>query len=100
MHMIKKWDKMPNKDNIISYVDDLLMSTKTKEENLEILYQVLEKIKETGFKISPEKAQICQQQVNYLGVTLGQEGRSPDKQREELLQKLPAPPDISTLMSF
>lgn len=72
MHVIMIWDNMPNKDNIILYVDYILISTKTKEEN--ILDHVLQKIKETGFKISPGKAEICQQQVNYLGVTLGQEG--------------------------
>lgn len=35
-------NKMPNKDSIISYVDDILISTKTKEENLEIFDQVTE----------------------------------------------------------
>lgn len=61
---------MPNRDSIISYADDILISTKTKEENMEILNQVLQKIKENGFKVSPGKADMCQNQVNYLGVTL------------------------------
>ncbi|CAM4559253.1 unnamed protein product [Lepidochelys olivacea] len=99
MHVNKMWDKMPNKDIIILYEEDILISTKSKEDNLEILDQVLQKIKETGFKVSPEKAQICQQ-VNYLGITLGQERRSTDKQRVELLQKLPGPTDVPTLRLF
>lgn len=79
MHVIKMWNNMPNKYSIISYVADILISTKTREENLEVLDQVLQKIKETGFKVSPGKVQICQQQVNYLGIILGHEDWSLDK---------------------
>ncbi|XP_050793829.1 uncharacterized protein LOC127043782 [Gopherus flavomarginatus] len=50
LHVNKMWDSMPNKDSIIPYADDILISTKTKEENLEIFDQVLQKIKETEFK--------------------------------------------------
>lgn len=60
----------------------------------------METIQNTGFKVNPEKAQLVKQTVSYLGVTLGQEGKSRNKNRVELITKLPIPRDVSALRSF
>ncbi|XP_067399163.1 protein NYNRIN-like [Emydura macquarii macquarii] len=96
----KIWKESPHQDKVISYVDDILLAAETKEQNLNILGHVLEKIKEAGFLINPVKAQLCKQEVVYLGVTLGTEGRSPNQQRIDLICKLPAPQDLNALRSF
>ncbi|CAM4527541.1 unnamed protein product [Caretta caretta] len=95
-HVAKMWEGMTESDSVISYVDDILICTQTPEENLKVLDRVLQKIQETGFKVSLKKAQ----QVHYLGLTLGQEGCSPNQQRVELILNLPAPTDITALRSF
>lgn len=62
---------------------------------------MLQKIQKAGFiKKKNKKAQLGSQQVNYLEVTLGQEGCSPKKQKVELILKLPAPTDVTALKSF
>lgn len=40
------------------------------------------------------------QQIQYLGVCLGEDGRSPDRLQVELINKLLAPNDISALHSL
>lgn len=99
-HVLKMWEKLSHKESVLSCAGDILIHTRTKEENLEVLAEVLEAIQKTGFRVSPTKAQLCWKEVSYLGVTLGEEGRSLEKQRVELIQKLSAPADVTTLRSF
>uniref|UniRef100_A0A8C8SJ05 ribonuclease H n=1 Tax=Pelusios castaneus TaxID=367368 RepID=A0A8C8SJ05_9SAUR len=94
------WREMPQGHRIISYVDDILIATDTKKENLLLLAEVLKKIEDTGFLVNAQKAQIVKRKVTYLGVDLGVEGRSPNLQRVELISKLPVPGDVTALRSF
>lgn len=99
-HVMRMWEKISHKESVLSCAGDILIHTRTKEENLEVLAEVLEAIQKTGFRVSPTKAQLCWKEVSYLGVTLGEEGRSLEKQRVELIQKVSAPADVTTLRSF
>ncbi|CAM2105130.1 unnamed protein product [Caretta caretta] len=60
------WKSMKDQDKILSYVDDILIATNTREENLQILDADLDKIKNTGFIINPIKAQLVLPEVKYL----------------------------------
>jgi hypothetical protein len=51
----------------ISYVDDILIHSKTFDEHLEHLDKVLAVLKKHNLKIKPSKAQICKKQLDYLG---------------------------------
>ncbi|GAB0187988.1 protein NYNRIN-like [Grus japonensis] len=99
-HVARMWEKLSHRESVLSCAGDILIHTQTKEENLEVLAEVLEAVQKTGFRISPPKAQLCWKEVSYLGVTLGEEGRSLEKQRVELIQKVSAPADATTLRSF
>ncbi|XP_072718425.1 protein NYNRIN-like [Ciconia boyciana] len=99
-HVARMWEKLGHRESVLSCVGDVLIHTQTKEENLEVLAEVLAAIQKMGFKISPTRAQLCWKEVSYLGVTLGEEGRSLEKQRVELIQKVSAPADATTLRSF
>ena len=52
------------------YVDDLLMAAVMKEECLQGAKDLLGTLGDLGYRASAKKAQICQQQVNYLGYML------------------------------
>lgn len=99
-HVARMWEKLSHRDSVLSCAGEILIHTQTREENLEVLAEVLEVIQKTGFKVSPTKAQLCWKEVSYLGVTLGEEGRSLEKQRVKLIQKVLAPADATTLRSF
>ncbi len=49
------------------YLDDLIVFGKTLEEHEERLLKVLDRLEESGLKISLEKCQFCQAQVKYVG---------------------------------
>ncbi|XP_071609306.1 protein NYNRIN-like [Heliangelus exortis] len=99
-HITRMWEKLRHRESVVSYAGDILIHTRTKEENLEVLAEVLEAVQKTGFRISPTKAQLCWKEVSYLGVTLREDGRSLEKQRVELIQKVSAPADATTLRAF
>uniref|UniRef100_K7EWB9 Gypsy retrotransposon integrase-like protein 1 n=1 Tax=Pelodiscus sinensis TaxID=13735 RepID=K7EWB9_PELSI len=91
---------IPHKVNVISYVDDILIATKDRATHLVVLDEVLSALEQAGFLINSQKAQLVKQEVTYLGVNLGVEGRKPDKDRVELISKLPAPTDVHGLRMF
>ncbi|CAM2105634.1 unnamed protein product [Caretta caretta] len=96
-HFSSIWSTLKNRNQILSYMDDILMATTMKEENLEMLDAVADQIKKTGFLINLVKAQLVQPEVSYLGMTIGKEGKCPDTQHVNLICKLPVPQDISGL---
>lgn len=68
---------VPGNTMVRFYVDDILIVTGTKEENLEMLDAVLDQIKKTSFLVNPVKAQLVCSEVTYLGITIGEEGKRP-----------------------
>ncbi|PKU48676.1 protein nynrin-like [Limosa lapponica baueri] len=100
VHVTRMWEKLSHRESVLSCAGDVLIHTRTKEENLVVLAEVLEAVQKTGFRVSPTKAQLCWKEVSYMGVTLGEEGCSLEKQRVELIQKVSAPADTTTLRSF
>ncbi|XP_068023761.1 protein NYNRIN-like [Melanerpes formicivorus] len=100
VHVGRMWERLGHRESVLSCAGDILIHTHTKEENLEVLAEVLKAVQKTGFRISPIKAQLCWKEVSYLGVTLGEEGCSLEKKRVELIQKVLAPTDATTLRSF
>ncbi|KAJ7403867.1 hypothetical protein WISP_148925 [Willisornis vidua] len=99
-HVMKMWEQLSHRNSVLSCAGDVLIHTQTKEKNLEVLAEVLQAVQKTGFRINPTKAQLCWKEVSFVGVTLGEEGRSLEKQRVELIQKMSAPSDATTLRSF
>ncbi|XP_076031045.1 uncharacterized protein LOC143019237 [Oratosquilla oratoria] len=57
-----------------AFVDDILIHSSTFEEHLEILEKVLKRLSSVNMTVKPSKCELCQQEVQFLGHTLG-EGR-------------------------
>ena len=66
---------------LIQYVDDLLISSPTKQDSINHTIQTLNFLTEQGYKVSRAKAQLVQQKVTYLGLipTPRKRGLSPDQ---------------------
>jgi hypothetical protein len=89
-----------NLQNVIVYIDDLLIHSDTHERRLQSLEQVLERLHQNYLKINLEKCIFGNKEVSYLGFTLTPEGIKPGKNKLKVIQMAKAPADIKTIRSF
>jgi len=62
---------------LIVYIDDLLVHTKTHEDHLKVLDQVLDYLHHHNLKMNLDKCFFRIREVSYLGFTLTPEGIKP-----------------------
>jgi len=61
-----------------AYLDDIVVVTPTFEEHLEWLKHVLNRIREAGLTINPDKSKFCRSPVKYLGFLVQKKGLKVD----------------------
>ena len=59
----------------LQYGDDLLLAAETKEKCWEGKKALLQLLMEAGYRVSKKKAQICKEEVRYLGFVLKKDTR-------------------------
>ena len=55
---------------LLQYGDDLLLAAETKEKCWEGTKALFQLLMEAGYQVSKKKAQICKEEVRYLGFVL------------------------------
>ena len=55
---------------LLQYVDDLLLAAETKEKCWKGIKALLQLLMEAGYRVLKKKAQICKEEVRYLGFVL------------------------------
>jgi hypothetical protein len=89
-----------NLQNVIVYIDDLLIHSDNHERHLQILEKVLERLQQNQLKINLEKCIFGNKEVSYLGFTLTPEGIKPGKNKLKAIETAKAPADAKTIRSF
>ncbi len=89
-----------NIQNVIAYINDLLVHLDTHDKLLEVLEQVLTRLQQNPLKINLKKCIFGNKEVSYLGFTLNSEGSSLKKINSKLLNKPKPPTDVKTIWSF
>ncbi|XP_031459747.1 uncharacterized protein LOC116235630 [Phasianus colchicus] len=94
--------QLPPEDKgwVSSYVDDMIIAGRTREETASRTRRVLRLIQDTGFKVKLRKAQLVQPEVDYLGMKLSARGRELPASKREHITKVPSPSDPSSLCSL
>ncbi len=86
--------------NVLIYIDDVLIHTDTHECHLEVLEQVLMRLHQNHLKINLDKCLFGNQQVSYLRFTLTPLGIKPGKAKLKAIKSSEAPNDIKSIRSF
>ena len=84
----------------LANLDNIVISSKTKELHREHLNKVFAQIQEFGFKVKEAKCDFCMNKIKYLGHIIDKVGRHPDPERATSLKDMPSPDNIATLQSF
>ena len=82
------------------FIDDVLIYSKSIEEHLVHIKQVLEVFKENKLKINIEKCHFLQTEVDVLGRKLNTQGLSPMESKITAIKKWEAPSSLHELRSF
>ena len=85
---------------VLVYMDDLIVFAQSPEEMEVRLMKVLDRLKEYGLKVSPEKCQLFCRQVKYLGHIVSAEGISTDPEKVSSITNWPRPTTAKELRSF
>jgi len=63
---------------VVVYLDDILIFTKTEEEHMQAVQQVLQVLKENKLFLRPEKCEFYKQRIEYLGLVISENKVSMD----------------------
>jgi hypothetical protein len=86
--------------NVLVYIDDLLVHTDTHKKHLEVLDQVLARLHKNHLKINLEKCIFGNKEVSYLGFTLTPDGINPGKNKLKAIKDVKPPTHIKTIRSL
>ncbi|XP_073792914.1 retrovirus-related Pol polyprotein from transposon opus [Danio rerio] len=89
-----------NLQEVIAFLDDLIIFSDTLEQHEERLMKVLQRIATFGLKLAPSKCKIFQTSVKYLGHVISAQGIHPDPDKISAVKEWPIPKTVRDLRSF
>jgi hypothetical protein len=75
----------------ITYLNDILIFSRTREEHTKHIRLVLEKLRATQLYYKPSKCSFYKDQVEFLGYMVTREGIGIDPERNKTFQEWPEP---------
>ncbi|PIK55509.1 hypothetical protein BSL78_07590 [Apostichopus japonicus] len=82
------------------YLDDILVTGRTKEEHLSNLDQVLTRLKDRGLKLKEEKCDFLRESVHFLGHVIDAHGVHKSTAKVDQINAMQEPTDIGQLRSY
>uniref|UniRef100_A0A8C6PSX4 Gypsy retrotransposon integrase-like protein 1 n=3 Tax=Nothobranchius TaxID=28779 RepID=A0A8C6PSX4_NOTFU len=98
--VMEKCMKDINLKEVLVFLDDLIVFSNSLEEHETRLSHVLERLREYGLKLSPDKCRFFQTSVRYLGHIVSRDGIKTDPDKVEALKTWPKPQTLKELQSF
>ena len=91
---------LKNLDNVINYIDDILIFSETWEEHIETLIKVLERLRNANLSIRPSKCLFGFDTVPFLGHNVGNCQINPQEDKINKIKMFPKPEIKKALRSF
>ncbi|GFR73653.1 zinc finger protein [Elysia marginata] len=85
-------------DNVVDYIDDLLVHSETWEAHVETLAELFRRLREANFTVRPVKCVLGSSTINFLGHRLGQ-GTDQDENVEKV-RNAPRPKTKKEVRAF
>lgn len=82
------------------YLDDIVVSGKTKAEHDESLGMVADIARERKIKFNKRKLQYCRKEIKYIGHIFSKEGLRNDPERIRAIEQMSAPQNVRELQRF
>ncbi|CAB3224051.1 unnamed protein product [Arctia plantaginis] len=97
IHKILTKTKVPF---VIIYMDDILIPSRTFDEGLQRLEQVLGLLLDAGLTLKMEKCNFFQEKIVFLGFEINKFGIRPGEQKTQAVSKFPVPCNQSDVRRF
>ena len=85
---------------LVVYLDDLLLFSRSVEEHVTHLREVLSRLREHSLYAKPSKCEFGKSEIAFLGHRVSQAGISMDPTKVQAVVDWPQPQDVSQLRSF
>ena len=85
---------------VLVYLDDILIFSQTIQDHIMNICRVLEKLREVKLYARLHKCSFFQDQVEYLGFVVFEEGVSPSRTKVRAIVELPRPQNVKDVRSF
>lgn len=82
------------------YLDDIVVLGTTLKEHVETLTEVLRRLQEAKLRVNPDKCQILQKEIKYLGHVVNQLGIHTDPEKVRAIAEIKAPRDVKEMRRF
>lgn len=87
-------------NEVFVYIDDCIIFAQTVEEHDAKLRKVVERLREAGMKLQPEKCSFYRREVAYLGHVIGADGVRPDPEKTSAVREFPTPKNAKNVREF
>ena len=84
----------------MAYFDDVLVFSKTPEEHLAHLQQVMDRLREHNLKTKLPKCQFMKEETKYLGFIINKRGIKPDLDKVEEIRAMPELKSVREVRGF
>ena len=84
----------------LAYLDDIIIFAKTWEEFLLRLEEVFQRLDEANLRLNPDKCDIGQNEVSYLGFRVSKDGLQPDPKLLAAIADIAPPESVAEVRRF
>jgi len=88
------------KEKVAVFIDDVMVTTETKEGHDEIVKEVLKRLEENDLFVKPEKCVWKVREVGFLGVIIGEDGVRMEKEKVQRVIEWPVPRSVKNVQKF